>query len=75
MAIAGGIIAAMARGRRRSGCWSCCVLARRRLASVLGVLRLSLALPMSFAQRRFRLYESWDLTRGQAGKMFLVGSP
>jgi hypothetical protein len=36
------------------------------------LLRLSLATPMSFAQRGFRLYESWDLTRGQAGKMFLV---
>jgi hypothetical protein len=35
-------------------------------------LRLSLALPMSFAQARFLLYESWDLTRGQALRMFLV---
>jgi hypothetical protein len=36
------------------------------------LLRLSMATPMSFAQRGFRLYESWDLTRGQAGKMFFV---
>jgi len=36
------------------------------------LLRLSLAPPQSFAERGFRLYESWDLTRGQAGKMFLV---
>jgi len=36
------------------------------------LLRLSLALPMSFAQARFMLYESWDLTHGQAFRMFLV---
>jgi hypothetical protein len=36
------------------------------------LLRLSLALPMSFAQGRFLLYESWDLTRGHALKMFGV---
>jgi hypothetical protein len=36
------------------------------------MLRLSLALPMSFAQGRFLLYESWDLTRGHALKMFGV---
>jgi hypothetical protein len=49
------------------------------LVSLVGIglvvwvaLRLSLALPMSFAQGRFLLYESWDLTRGQTGKMFGV---
>ena len=43
------------------------------LAAVVWVLlRLSLAPPQSFAERGFRLYESWDLTRGHAGKMFLV---
>jgi hypothetical protein len=36
------------------------------------LLRLSMATPMSFAQRGFRLYESWALTSGQAGKLFLV---
>jgi hypothetical protein len=36
------------------------------------LIRLCLALPMSFAERRFRLYESWDLTRGHAFKIFLV---
>ena len=35
-------------------------------------LRLSLATPMSFAQRGFRLYESWDMTRGLVWKMFGV---
>ncbi len=34
--------------------------------------RLSLALPMTFAQRRFRLFESWSLTRGHAWKIVAV---
>jgi len=33
-------------------------------------LRLSLALPMSFAERRFRLFESWDRTRGLGWTLF-----
>jgi hypothetical protein len=41
-------------------------------AIVWAMLRLSLALPMSFAQRRFVLYDSWSLTRGHAFKLFLV---
>jgi len=36
------------------------------------LLRLSLATPLSFAERGFKLFESWDLTRGHAGKMFGV---
>ena len=36
------------------------------------LLRLSLATPMSFAERSFRLYESWTLTQGHAGRIFLV---
>jgi hypothetical protein len=36
------------------------------------LLRLSMALPMSFADRQFRLFESWALTRGQAGNLFLL---
>jgi hypothetical protein len=47
-----------------------CAIAAAGVGAVAWVeLRLSLALPMSFAQRRFVLYESWDLTRGQALKM------
>src|SRR6185437_9279537 len=30
------------------------------------------ATPLSFAERSFRLYESWGLTQGQAGRIFLV---
>ncbi|MBC6981767.1 hypothetical protein [Caulobacter sp. 17J80-11] len=33
-------------------------------------LRLSLAPPMTFADRTFRLFESWTLTRGQGGRLF-----
>jgi hypothetical protein len=35
-------------------------------------LRFSLATPMSFAERNFRVFESWSLTRGHAGRMFGV---
>lgn len=35
-------------------------------------LRLSLAPPMSFSAPGFRLYESWSVTRGHGGKLFLV---
>lgn len=35
-------------------------------------LRLSLAAPMSFAERNFRLFESWKLTRGNAVNLLLV---
>lgn len=36
-------------------------------------LRLSMAAPMTFAERQFRLFESWTLTRGHAGSLFGVG--
>jgi hypothetical protein len=39
-------------------------LAAAALLVVLAV-RLSLAAPMTFAERRFRLFESWSLTRGR----------
>ena len=43
-------------------------------AIVLGwcAVRLSMALPMTFAERRFRLLESWALTRGHGWKIFGV---
>lgn len=37
-----------------------------------GAVRLSLALPMAYADRRFRLFESWALTRGHGWKIFGV---
>jgi len=36
------------------------------------LLRLSMATPMSFADREFRLFESWRVTRGHAGQLFLL---
>jgi len=39
---------------------------------VWAMIRFSLALPMGFAQRNFRFFESWSLTRGHAFQIFLV---
>lgn len=36
------------------------------------MLRLCMAYPMSFADRNFRLFESWSVTRGRTGTLFLV---
>ncbi|MDX9996890.1 MAG: hypothetical protein WCY15_02555 [Phenylobacterium sp.] len=36
------------------------------------MLRLSMAYPMSFAERTFRLFESWTLTRGHVAPLFLI---
>ncbi|WP_332766079.1 hypothetical protein [Phenylobacterium sp.] len=35
-------------------------------------LRLSLSMPMTFAERKFMLFESWPLTKGHAWPMFLT---
>lgn len=35
-------------------------------------IRLSLAMPMAFAERTFRIPEAWRQTKGQAGRIFLV---
>lgn len=39
---------------------------------IWGAIRLSLALPMSFAERNFRIPEAWKATKGHAGKIFGV---
>jgi hypothetical protein len=36
------------------------------------VLRLSMAGPMTFAEREFRLFESWKLTKGNAWRLFAL---
>lgn len=41
--------------------------------AVWGGLRFSLSWPMSFDRKNFLLFESWPLTRGQAGGLFLMG--
>jgi len=43
------------------------------LAILWVMLRLSIALPMSFAENRFVFYEAWGLTRRQGVKLFLLG--
>ncbi|WP_133244952.1 hypothetical protein [Caulobacter radicis] len=47
------------------------------LALLWAFLRLSMALPMTFAERRFMLFESWALTKGQSlrllGMLLLIG--
>lgn len=42
------------------------------LALTWAALRLSLALPMSFAERKLVLFEAWTLTRGNSLKVVLV---
>ena len=36
-------------------------------------LRFCMVPPMIFADRKFRLFESWSFTRGRVGRLFLVG--
>lgn len=36
------------------------------------VVRFSMALPLSFVERRFALFESWNFTKGHAGNLFLT---
>jgi hypothetical protein len=36
---------------------------------IWGILRLSMAGPMSFAEGKFLLFESWTFTRGQSGRL------
>ncbi|MBX3480712.1 MAG: hypothetical protein KF842_09935 [Caulobacter sp.] len=43
------------------------------IAAIWGGLRFSLSWPMSFDRKNFLLFESWPLTRGQAGGLFLMG--
>ncbi len=43
------------------------------VAWFLVLLRLSLAFPMTFAAKEFRLFESWSLTKGHALKLFGLG--
>jgi hypothetical protein len=72
LAIIAGILAAITGGGAASA-----ILVLGAVLIAFGVaawlwLRLSLALPMSFVDSSFRLFESWRATQGQAGRMFLV---
>jgi hypothetical protein len=42
------------------------------VALIWVLLRLSMATPMSFEERGFRLFESWKITRGHAFGLFLL---
>lgn len=42
------------------------------LATIWVLLRLSLAVPMSFAEKNFRLFESWRVTKGNSLRLLLV---
>jgi hypothetical protein len=37
------------------------------------ILRLILALPMTFAEGQFRMFEAWQLSRGHALQLFFIG--
>lgn len=59
------------------GAWGMAMVGIPGLIALIAVtvwlmLRLCLAYPMSFAERNFRLFESWAATRGHAGRLFLV---
>jgi hypothetical protein len=41
-------------------------------AYVWVLMRLSLALPMTFVEEEFRLFESWNLTQGSSLKLFVM---
>jgi hypothetical protein len=41
-------------------------------AAIWVVLRLSMAFPMTFADRKFRLFESWSLTKGHSLSLLLT---
>jgi hypothetical protein len=75
--VVGGVLTAVAAERGGGGAGaSGLVIGLLAIAACVAILwvalRLSLALPMSYDQSRFVLYESWALTRGHALKMFLV---
>ena len=73
LSVAGIVIAAMTNGEALV---SWIVLAGIGFCLVGLVLwayiRLSLAFPMTFAERKFQMFESWSLTRGHAGRMTLT---
>jgi hypothetical protein len=80
LAILGYVLGALA--SREAGVAACIVFAvvaglAATGAMVWAMLRLSMAGPMSFAERKFLLFESWTLTRGQAwpllGMALLLG--
>jgi hypothetical protein len=54
----------------RLGAWAVAAILTALL--VWALLRLSLAAPLTFAERKFRLFESWAVTRGQALRLLVL---
>lgn len=77
LAVAGAVGVTSAHYGHSPGPWAYPTLRLIQLVSgliiILVMLRLSLALPMSFAESRFVFYEAWGLTRRQGLKLFGVG--
>ncbi|MET0295720.1 MAG: hypothetical protein ABW042_11975 [Phenylobacterium sp.] len=74
LALIGGVGAAVAGGAESMGSGLALTLVGLVLAGI-GILvwvalRLSMATPMTFVDRTFRLFESWSLTRGAALRLF-----
>jgi hypothetical protein len=78
MALVIGVVAAIAAvgaGHNQAGGAIAVASVGGAIAAVLVIwvaLRLSMAGPMSFADNQFRLFESWDLTKGQAWRLLCV---
>jgi hypothetical protein len=71
-AIVVGVVAAVG-GRSGFGGLLIFLAVLASLAALIYLLvRFSLAGPASFEERRFALFDSWSLTRGSAGPLFLV---
>lgn len=66
-------VAAVASGGNEMAAAGALAVIPAMLITLWPLLRLSMAPVMAFADRTFRLPESWRLTKGHAGRMFLVG--
>jgi len=66
VAIVFGIGASTERGVLLAGLATIAAVLAVGIPLIWAILRLSLAAPMTFAERNFRLFESWALTRGQS---------
>ncbi|HEY0435528.1 MAG TPA: hypothetical protein VGC92_02740, partial [Phenylobacterium sp.] len=77
LGVAGAVGVTSARQGHPPGPWAYPLLKLIQVVSVGAIfwvmMRLSIALPASFAQNRFVFYEAWGLTRRQGLKLFLVG--
>jgi hypothetical protein len=73
LALIAGVLAALTRGGAIMVLFAVVLVPVFLCVAIWIALRFSLAPVMTFADGRFRLFESWSATRGHAGQMFLVG--